>query len=383
MKRAGVKYPKSDFQSLVQVLKGTKQSDRVLCAELLVDEQIKEVILRQVFGEDYYPPPIEQWGPEKLAVTTGEERKAAYKNYYRQTIRFWDLLGYSLVTDLTFTTNFESLNSIGNRAADTAQLSKGERYWASEGKGLIRSWADFERFPWKRAYQFIDEYADYLQMIQGMLPENMKLGVVGTLFEEPLEWIFGYEGLFYLLTDQPNLVQAVFDRVGEIMLRFYEAVIRHEAVGCIFHADDLGFKSGTFLSIDDLQRLVFPWFRKYASVAHQHGKPFFLHSCGNKERIMDILIDQVAIDGIHSFEEASYPVAAYKSRWGRRVGIIGGVDVDRLTRLDEEDLRSYLREVLDVCMRGGRYVFGSGNSIPNYLPVGNYMAMLDEARKWG
>jgi uroporphyrinogen decarboxylase len=174
----------------------------------------------------------------------------------------------------------------------------------------------------------------------------------------------------------------VFDKVGAIMLRFYQSVIAHEAVGCVFHADDLGFKTGTFLSIDDLQRLVFPWFRKYASLAHEYGKPFFLHSCGNKERIMDILIDQVAIDGIHSFEEASYPVAAYKKRWGRRVGIIGGVDVDRLTRLNEEDLRAYVRKVLEVCLPGGRYVLGSGNSIPNYLPVGNYLAMLDEAGKW-
>ena len=97
---------------------------------------------------------------------------------------------------------------------------------------------------------------------------------------------------------------------------------------------------------------------------------------------MDTLIDEVGIDAIHAFEDASSPVTTYKKKWGERVGIIGGVDVDRLCRSSGRELRGYLRAVLDVCMQGGRYVFGSGNSIANYLPVENYLAMLEEAAKW-
>ena len=97
---------------------------------------------------------------------------------------------------------------------------------------------------------------------------------------------------------------------------------------------------------------------------------------------MDILIDEVGIDAIHSFEDVSYPVSRYKKTWGERVGIIGGVDVDKLARLDEGSLRVYLRGVLEVCAAGGRYAFGSGNSIANYIPVENYLVMLDEASGW-
>ena len=382
MTETKLNYPKSDFETFVQVLDGTKKSDRVLYSELLVDEEIKEVILRRIFGEEYYPPPIEQWGPEKLAVPTYHEKKAHYANYYRQAVRFWDLLGYPLFPDLTFITNFESMNAMGNKTDDTALLSKGERYWASEGTGMIRCWKDFERFPWERAHGYIDEYGAYLDIIQEFLPPHMKIGIVGTLFEEPLEWILGYEGFFYMLKDQPDLVEAVFSKVGDIMLAFYESVIGHESVGCIFHADDLGYKSGTFISVGDLQRLVFPWFKKYASLAHRHRKPFYLHSCGNKDEIMDILIDEIPIDAIHAFEDESYPVTRYKKTWGGRVGIIGGVDLDKLSRLDEQQLREYIRGVLEACMEDGRYVFGSGNSITNYVPIKNYLTMLDEAINW-
>ncbi len=381
MKLTG-KYPRSDFQSFVQALKSGAEATHVVCAELLADEQIIERILCEVFGEDYFPPPIQAWGPTKLTSLSVAEKRAQYRDYYRQAIKFWHLLGYPLFADLTFTTNFESLNTKGNKAVDTAGISKGERHWANEGLGMIRSWEDFERFPWDQAHRYIDEYQDNLAIVRDFLPDSMKIGVVGTLFEESLEWILGYEGLFYLLNDQPELVEAVFKSVGEIMSAFYDSVIQHDSVGCIFHADDLGFKTGTFLSISDLRRLVFPWFRRYTSIAHAQAKPFFLHSCGNKEWIMDILIDEVGIDAIHSFEDASYPVTAYKERWGDRVGIMGGVDVDKLCRFSEQDLRRYIRELLDACMQGGRYVFGSGNTIANYVPVKSYLILLEEAAAW-
>ena len=34
------------------------------------------------------------------------------------------------------------------RTGDTAALSRGEREWVEEGRGLISSWEEFERFPW-------------------------------------------------------------------------------------------------------------------------------------------------------------------------------------------------------------------------------------------
>lgn len=33
-------------------------------------------------------------------------------------------------------------------------------------------------------------------------------------------------------------------------------------------------------------------------------------------------------------------------------------------------------------MPGGRYALGSGNSVANYVPVQNYLAMLDEGYHW-
>ncbi len=49
-------------------------------------------------------------------------------------------------------------------------------------------------------------------------------------------------------------------------------------------------------------------------------------------------------------------------------------------RTDYEARR--VRETLDVCLPGGGYCLGTGNSVTNYIRVRNYLAMLDEGRRY-
>ena len=44
-------------------------------------------------------------------------------------------------------------------------------------------------------------------------------------------------------------------------------------------------------------------------------------------------------------------------------------------------VRLYVRNILEECAGKG-YALGTGNSVANYIPVANYLAMLDEGRKF-
>ena len=374
--------PSPDFEKMIGILNGSINSDKLMYAEILIDEELKKFIVENYFGEKNCPPPVEHWGSDRKTALDFEEKKKAYEKYYKQIIEFYYKMGYSLFADLTFIVNFESLNTIILKAKDTAQLSGTDRHWAVEGNGIIKSWEDFESFPWKKAEDLIYQYGDHLKYMEKILPDGMKIGVIATLFEEPLEWILGYEGFFLMLNDNPKLVEAVFDKVGQIMHDFYDMALTSNIVGCTFHADDLGYKTGTMISVEHLKKLVFPWFKKYVDIAHKNGKPFFLHSCGNRDEIMDILIDYVGLDAVHSFEDHSYPITRYLQTWGKKVGMIGGIDVDKLARYDLDKLRTYIRDTLRVCSMHGRYIAGSGNSICNYVPIDNYLLMLEEIINW-
>jgi uroporphyrinogen decarboxylase len=119
-----------------------------------------------------------------------------------------------------------------------------------------------------------------------------------------------------------------------------------------------------------------------AEMAHAAGRPYLLHACGKLSDIMDDLIDGVKIDAKHSFEDTIEDVREVKKSYGQRIALLGGIDVDFLCRSTEDEVRARVRDTLEKCMPGGGYVLGTGNSVANYIPVRNYLAMLDEDRKF-
>ena len=106
--------------------------------------------------------------------------------------------------------------------------------------------------------------------------------------------------------------------------------------------------------------------------------------CGSQHsstETTNVLIE-LGIDAKHSFEDKILPVEEVYKRWGKRVCIIGGVDMNLLAKGTESEVRKRTRDILEACGPGGHYVLGSGNSVANYVPLGNYLAMVDEGRKW-
>ena len=361
-------HPTPDFTELVSMLKGERAPQRVHILEISIDPEILQVIQETYLGEPWILPR----GAHFL--------KKPDQAYYRQLVNLYYRLGYDFVPIWPFWMNYPDKKVL--RTTDTANPDGETRDWVDASAALIKSRVDYESFPWEQIYAAPQTF----EMVARSLPDGMKMMVISTLFENVFESLLGTEGLFYLLNDDPQLVEDVFNRWGQLVYDFYAAVIRLDAVGGIFHVDDLGFNSGTLISPADLHRLVFPWLAKYAALAHHNHKPFFLHSCGNLYKktpsVMDELIVRVGIDGFHSFQDEILPVGAAKARYGQRVALLGGADIHKISTLPEADLRIYLRGILETCMPGGRFAFGSGNSIANYVPLENYAILLDEARHW-
>jgi uroporphyrinogen decarboxylase len=94
---------------------------------------------------------------------------------------------------------------------------------------------------------------------------------------------------------------------------------------------------------------------------------------------MEDLIEDVRIDGMHSFQNNCLSVVEAKRLYGDRIALLGGLDVHKLASLEPDELRKYVHGVIDQCAPGGRFAPGAGNSIPSYVPVENYLTLVDEA----
>jgi uroporphyrinogen decarboxylase len=217
------------------------------------------------------------------------------------------------------------------------------------------------------------------EYINGHLPEGMGLMTchAGGIFEH-LSQIMSLEGLCLALYDEPDLVAAVAEKVGERLVAFCRHLLDLDRLIAVFQGDDMGFRTGTLVSPHDLRLYTLPWQKRLADMAHARGVPYFLHSCGNLETIYENLISEVGIDGKHSFEDAILPAEEFFARFGDRVAVLGGIDVDILAAGTPEQVRARARALIEAC-GAGRYAVGSGNSVPSYVPVENYLAMVDEA----
>lgn len=347
-----------DFEELEKVIRGEKQPSRVHLVELGIDLEVARVLTENVLEEEWVP-----------------DTEDTHTQYARQHVDLYAGTGHDFAPAWG---GFQNMPQFKERkAADTAELSRGERHWVEEGGGIIKDWKEFERVGWDK----ITPDFTWLDEMRQVLPDGMKLVVGTTLFEMILERFLGYEDLFLLSVDNPELVEAVFKRWGQKVYEFYGQAIQYPEVGAIFHADDLGFKTSTMMSPEFLRKNVFPWFRRYAALAHEQGKTYWYHCCGNVLGVMDELIEEVKIDAFHSFQDVIIPIGEFVNRYGDEVAALGGVDMDRLGRMEEADLRAYVRGILEECMPG-RFALGSGNTVANYIPPGNYLAMVDEARRW-
>jgi uroporphyrinogen decarboxylase len=295
-------------------------------------------------------------------------------------VRFCYEMGYDYVFMVTGFSVRRSFKVADDTAAAQNWLD-GQRYWQDESSGPIQSWADFEAYPWPKAEE-LNHLA--LEFVNTIVPDGMKIAAFGYggIFENST-WLMGLEPFSYALHDQPDLVEAICQRVGELATATAAHAATIDNVDMMFLSDDLGFFSGTLVSPDVIRRYVVPHYKKITDVTHQAGNLVVLHSCGNVYKLMDDFIDDVGIDAKHSYEDKILPVEEAYRRWGDRVAVLGGVDMDLLGRGTEEQVRTRVRQILEVCgTKGTGYALGTGNTAANYIPRQNYLAMLDEGRRW-
>lgn len=348
-----------DYEALLRDLRREGTPERVHFMELFWDAEIGQAIWQR-YG-------------------LGEGLDPGDPDYpRRRSIRLHRFLGYDDIPVGLGNAGFPHDNFA--RTSDTADLARaGGRNWLDEHTGPIATWEDFERYPWPDPSAAdtsdIEWHAKHV-------PDDMCLRADCHSIFEYVTWLMGYERLCFALHDAPDLVDAMFERVGATCLAYCELLAGFERIEILFGGDDMGHRTGAMISAQTLRDKSLVWHKRNAEVAHAHGKLYLLHACGNLEELMPALIEDVKLDGKHSFEDVIEPVTVAKRRWGDRLALIGGIDVDFLCRADEAAVRRRVRDTLEVCLPGGGYCLGTGNSVTNYIPLRNYLAMLDEGRRF-
>lgn len=343
--------PSPDWRRLAGTLRLEGEPDRVPFFELFADQPIMEAVVGREF-------PLRSADPGKA-----KERAEALAEFHLRA-------GYDYLGD-------GCLYSFPRRENEAAGDG---RSFVNTKVSTIADRADFEAYEWPEVR---DEHFLPVEAALKTLPAGMKmkpLGPGGVL--ENVMWLMGYEPLSYALADDERLVEQMFEAVGSRLVQVFTRFAGFEGTEFINLGDDMGFKTQTMLPPDLMRRHVFPWQKKIVEAVHAAGKIAVLHACGNLGAVMDDII-ACGWDAKHSFEDVIMPVAEVKRRWGERIAVCGGLDVDKICRLSPREVRAYTRGMIRECAPGGGWCLGTGNSVADYVPLANYAAMLEAGREFG
>lgn len=339
-----------DYKNIVNAAKNIEPLRMPFYEHIICDE-----IMEKVLGKSF----------KELISGSFEDKKEYFRNY----CDFFLKMGYDTVS-------FE-------QCITKALPGAGALYKHSEP--VIKNRADFEKYPWEEiSDRFFSSFTDDFKALREVMPEGMKgIGGPGNGLFEIVQDLCSYEGLCYISVDDPELFGMIFEKVSGVMKDIWDRFLHEFSdIYCVCRfGDDLGFKTQTLISAEDIRKHLIPRYREIIEIIHRFNKPFLMHSCGCIFSIMDDLINIAEIDAKHSNEDGIAPFKIWVDTYGGRIGNFGGVDTNVLCQLNPKDIEEYVKEVVEYSLGHGGFALGSGNSIPDYVPIEGYLAMIETGRK--
>jgi len=107
------------------------------------------------------------------------------------------------------------------------------------------------------------------------------------------------------------------------------------------------------------------------------------HSDGALQEVVEDIIG-CGFDGLNPIEPPAMDINAVKREYGRRISIIGNIDLGyTLTRGTPDEVREEVRQRIRDLAPGGGYAVSSSNSVPEYVPLANFNAMREATFEFG
>ncbi len=302
-----------------------------------------------------------------MTVPHPDDSPEAFIEHYTNQCRFWRGMTYDTVSFEGTVTN----------------ILPGHGAIINSSPGPIQGRKDFETYPWNELPDlYWKQWTPHFDALSHVLPEGMKaIGGIGNGVFEISEDLVGYTYLCLLSHDDPQLVKQLYQKIGDLMVTLWTQMLDRygDSYAVCRMGDDLGFKSATLMSSDFIRGQIIPQYHRIVSTIQKSKKPFLLHSCG---KIFDVMDDLIAtgIGAKHSNEDQIASFTEWIERYGDRIALFGGIDLNLLVQSDRSTVfREVTRLGTEFRGKANGYALGSGNSIPDYVPVENYLAMVEAA----
>lgn len=275
------------------------------------------------------------------------------------------------------TTNVEDVDS---REGERGWKKGAKRYWAHGKVAAITSDEDFDAFPWPNPDDFDLSMLDEADRV---LPDNFKVSfAVGKIFNLGW-WLMGFDTYAYAMIDNPGLVERLHTKIAELQTAVVERALDHTCVGMVWHPDDMAYRTGLMVSPDLFREQIFPAYKRMNEMCKQRDVVAAFHSDGKMDELIDDIID-AGFDSFNPIEPVAMDIRPLKKKVEGKLALIGNVDLSYTLTLGtpdevDEEVKGLIRDLAP----GGGYALASANSVPEYVPWENLVAMHAAWLKYG
>jgi uroporphyrinogen decarboxylase len=204
----------------------------------------------------------------------------------------------------------------------------------------------------------------------------------GNIFET--SWYMrGFEKFFMDLVMNPEIAQAIFQRVCDFYVEHFRRILSAAdgGVDLIFTADDIAGQNGLLMSLDMWSELLKPHHARLNRTIHEFGAKVMYHSDGG---VMDAVpgLIEMGIDVLQAlqFDARGMDPKRLKDEHGDKLCFEGGISVQSTLPFGApDDVRREVRERIDVLGRNGGYILGPSHAIQAGTPPENIVALFDTA----
>jgi len=236
------------------------------------------------------------------------------------------------------------------------------------------------------AYQIPDPSCSpvlgYLDALVARFKGHRAIAVVGESVFAPSQYL--RSGLANLMMDyamRPEFVKKLA-RIGvEYYVELYRMLIARGAEIVIL-GDDYAGKSGPFMSPAHFEEYILPGLTAVVQAIKDAGAYCIHHTDGDIWKILDMLMS-TGVDMLGPLEPPYMLMDEVRRHSGGKVGVMGNINVDLLSRGTLDQIRTATCDLLGRMQPLGGHILSSSNTICCSVRGENYMAMLDAARTYG
>lgn len=243
--------------------------------------------------------------------------------------------------------------------------------------------ADVDKFNWPDPTKMLLK-EESLRLAKSIPSGKIRMGVMWSAHFQDACSAFGMEHALITMMMNPEMFQAVIDRITEFYLQanelFYEATKGH--LDAVLIGNDFGSQTGLMVDPESLRQFVFPGTQKIIEQAKSYGLKVIHHSCGSIFPIIGDLAE-LGADVVHPIQALAADMNPHKlkANFAGKVAFCGGIDAQYLlVNREPSDVKAKVRELMEI-FPTGLILSPSHEAILPDIPPANIEAIFDTIKE--